>query len=244
MRFLRVNPKTLKEQLYKVLSIVALGAYYVPIFLVLFKKLWKDIPILMFSFYWVAGGLINLLQEISQIPGPAMDLITVIYNLLDVPFVLLILYLNTNVKNMKKVTRLLIPVYLFIEIMNGILRGFTDDSFKYFLAVGVLIVIVTMIGEIFYYFQNMDNTDREKATIFLYFAVLFEYASYVIVYIFQYILNEDKKDLLLDNLIIYYASTLLGILIACFGFLSNNLKKKIPARQVPRPHEVLISIID
>ena len=115
----------MKEQLYKVLSIVALVAYYVPLLLVIFKKLWKDTPILMFSFYWVAGGLINLLQEISQISGPALALITVIFNLLDVPFVLLILYLNTNVQIMKKITRLLIPAYLFIEIMNGILRGFT-----------------------------------------------------------------------------------------------------------------------
>ena len=244
MRFLRVNPITLKEQLYKALSIVALVAYYVPILLVLFKKLWKDTPILMFSFYWVAGGLINLIQFITAIPQPVRALITVIYNLLDVPFVLLILYLNTNVQIIKKVTRLLIPVYLFIEIMNGILRGFTDESFKYFLAIGVLIVIVTMICEIFHYFQNMDSTDREKATIFLHFAVLFEYASYVIFYIFQYILKEYSKDKMVDNEIIYYASTLLGVLIACFGFLSNNLKKKIPAQQVPRPHEVLISIID
>ena len=234
----------MKEQLYKVLSIVALVAYYVPVLLVLFKKLWKDIPILMFSFYWVAGGLINLLQEISQIPAPALALIIVIFNLIDVPFVLLILYLNTNVPIMKKITRFLIPVYLFIEIMNGILRGFNEESFKYFLGVGVLIVIVIMIGEIFHYFQNMDNTDREKATIFLYFAVLFEYASYVIVYVFQYLLSDDKKYPVVDNLIIYYASTLLGILIACFGFLSNNLKKKIPPQQVPRPHEVLINIID
>ncbi|RYG03685.1 MAG: hypothetical protein EOO02_07840 [Chitinophagaceae bacterium] len=228
----------MKEQINTIISGIALTAYYVPIAIVLFRKMWKDVPILVFSLYWAVGGMINLLPYI--IPTRIDEIVKVIFNnIIDVPFVMFIFYLNTTNKKMKHLTKLLIPVYIFIEIMNGLLRGFTDSSFKYLLGAGVIVTLILVLAEIIRYFQDMDSPDREKAKIFLYFAMLFEYASYGIVYVFTYFIDSP----LTDRLVIYFASTLLGIAIACFGFASPYFKKK-QFVQGPREHEVLITIID
>jgi hypothetical protein len=230
----------LKEQLYRIIEIIALVAYHLPLIFVIIRKMWNDYPVRVFAFYWTLGGLVNLCGSVAAIPQAANDTVTIIFNIIDAPFVLYILYVNTHVEGLKKATRLLIPLYLFIEILNGVIRGFTKQSFVLFLGVGVVVIMIVVLAEIVNYFKKMDQSAREKAVIFLYFALLFEYASYIVVYIFTYIKPENE----LDNLIIYYASTFLGIIIASFGFLSNNLKKRKSAPKVVREYEAFIKIID
>ncbi|MET0241838.1 MAG: hypothetical protein ABW174_00130 [Flavitalea sp.] len=228
----------MKEQINHIISWIALIAYYVPLAIVLLRKMWKDLPIVMFSCYWALGGLMHLSPYI--LPRWLDQIIGIVFNnIIDVPFVMFIFYLNTTHKTMKHLTKLLIPVYIFVEIMNGLLRGFTESSFKYLMGGGVIVSLVLVIAEIVRYFQDMDSPDREKAKIFLYFAILFEYASYGIVYVFTYFIDSPETD----RMVIYSASTLLGIAIACFGFASPHLNKK-PVVQGPREHEVLITIID
>jgi hypothetical protein len=213
----------LKEQLHHTLSVVALVAYFIPILTIAVKNLWKDIPVLVFSFYWAMGGLIHLVFFLPGLSTEAVNRLCVVYNIMDVPIVLFILYMNTKLGYMKRFIRFITPLYFIIEILNGILRGFTVESYKYFLAVGVLIILIAVVAEIFSYFQKMQHSPREKAIIFLYIAVFFEYALYVVVYIFTYIIIIDEKK---DNDILYDLSTLLGIIIASFGFLSRNIKHK------------------
>ena len=51
---------------------------------------------------------------------------------------------------------------------------------------------------------------------FIYAALLFEYATFIVIYIFDYILiSEDRKD----SFLIYYVSSLVAILIASCGFI-------------------------
>jgi hypothetical protein len=230
----------LKEQLYLILNTVTLIAYHIPLAVVLYKKLWKDTPVLMFSGYWSLGGLINLLGSTSIVSGSTFDICSLIFNIMDVPFVLYIFYLNTGVPRLRSLIKVLIPLFMFIQIMNGIFRGFNDNSFKYLVGAGVVVVMGIVITEIVHYFQKMDHTPREKAISFLFLAVLFEYAVYVYYYIYAYFLSAERADM--D--IIYYGSTLIGIIIACVGFFSEALKKKTHQPSTPRQHEVLINIID
>jgi len=230
----------LKEQLYQILNIIALIAYQLPLAIVLYKKLWKDLPIRMFSFYWSLGGLINLVSSTKWFSSSVVDSCILVFNIIDVPFVVYIFYLNTNVRKLKSIFTVLIPVYFLIELANGIIRGFTEPAFVSFLGIGVLLVIIVVVIEIFYYFQKLDHTPREKAIIFLYLAVLFEYAVYIYYYVYQYILTADETD----KQIIYYGSTLIGIIIASIGFLSSHLKKSENNAAPPREHEVLVKIID
>jgi hypothetical protein len=231
----------LKEQLNQIINTLALIAYYIPLLVVLYKKLGKDMPVLMFACYWALGGFINCLGSASFVPLSAFEVCRLVFNMIDLPFILYIFFLNTRVEKLRSLIKIIIPVYLFVEIMNGLFRGFNDNSFKYLVGVGVFTVITLVLMEIFYYFRKLDHTPREKAISFLFLAVLFEYAVYVYYYVYEYFVPGDHKT---DMQIIYYASTLIGIIIACFGFFAEGLKKKRPQPQAPRQHEVLINIID
>ncbi|RYE56609.1 MAG: hypothetical protein EOP48_07600 [Sphingobacteriales bacterium] len=231
----------MKEKLYQILNIVTLIAYYLPLVVVLCKKLWKDLPVMMFSCYWALGGFVNFLGSSSLLDSSSFNICRLIFNILDVPFVLFIFYLNTGVDSLRSLIRILIPVYLFIEIMNGIILGFNDDSFKYMVGFGVLLVITIVTTEIIHYFKRLDHSPREKAISFLFLAVLFEYSIYTIYYAYEYFLPGEVQT---DMDIIYYASTLIGIIIASIGFFSDALIKKKPKPAAPRQHEVLINIID
>ncbi|RYF99952.1 MAG: hypothetical protein EOO02_15880 [Chitinophagaceae bacterium] len=237
----------MKLQFLHIVSWIALVAYHIPMIFVILKKLWKDTPILMFALYWSVGGITNLAGNLDFISAGAYRSITVVHNMLDVPFVLFIFMLNTNVPKIRSMSRVMIPFYLFVEIIIGFISGFKPESFNYMNGVGVLFIIAVTVMEVIEYFKKMSHTDREKATIFLFFALLFEYMSYLFVYLVAKYWKNDEPDPESepDEMIIYYVSTLLGIIIACFGFMSDNLRKKaIKAPSAPRPHEVLISIID
>jgi cell shape-determining protein MreD len=80
----------------------------------------------------------------------------------------------------------------------------------------VLLVICIVSLEIIRYMQKVEHSTRQNAKMFVYAALLFEYATFIVIYVFDYILvAEDRKD----NFIIYYVSTLVAIVIASCGFI-------------------------
>lgn len=238
----------MKLQFLQILSWVSLVAYQVPLAYLLWKKLWRDTPVMIFSLYWTVGGLTNLFGNLPFISTSTYEYISVIHNLLDVPFVLYIIHQNTSVAKIRSATRMLIPFYIFAELIHGFITGFETESFDIMTGIGVFLIIFIVLFEVINYFGKMEHSDREKGLIFLFFAVLFEYSSYLFVYFLSVVRTSPDPVLALqamhDGNIIYYISTLLGIFIACLGFMSGHFAPK-PAKAVgPRPHEVLISIID
>ncbi|RYG23166.1 MAG: hypothetical protein EOO01_44510, partial [Chitinophagaceae bacterium] len=233
----------MKEQLYLILNTVTLIAYYLPLAVVLLRRLHKDKPIILFACYWSVGGTINLLGSTGVVSISTFNFIRLVFNIIDTPFVFYVFLLNTNVSYLRRVLKTLIPVFLLVELANGIFRGFTDDSFKYLQGLGVFMVLGVLVAEIVAYFQKLDHTPREKAMSFLFLAVLFEYAVYVYYYIYEYFIyaylatGEERQDM---N-IIYYASSLIAIIIASIGFFSGALRKQPPQVQQPRAHETLIN---
>ncbi len=192
----------------------------------------------------MVGGIINGTGFLPFVSNAAYEMIRVTYNLLDVPFVLYIFYLNTTMERMRQAIRIIIPVYLFLEIINGLVRGFTDDAFKYFVGAGVLIILVLVIREIIDYFQKVEHVPRRKAIAVLYFALLFEYATYIVCFLFTYVYPPTANDQYITDInIVYHTSSVLSVAIASVGFLSKNLNRA-PAVKPKLVNEVLIRIID
>jgi hypothetical protein len=229
------------KEFNQILEALTLVGYFLPLAIVVIRKLSKDLPVLMFACYWALAGLLNVAD--MTISPNQYEIFRMVFNIVDLPFVLFIFYLNSEVPYLKATCKFLIPVYLVIEILNGIIFGFNDDAFKYFLGTGVVIVIVSVVIETIHYFQKMNHNGRQKALGFLYLAVLFEYSLYIVYYLYEYFLRDI--DVNKDRYLIYDWSTVIGIIIACFGFLSGDLPRKFPpAQQVSRKREVLINILD
>lgn len=221
----------MKEQLYRIVTVLAIIAYFIPMLIVLFKKLWRDNYFLLVAVYWVAGALINITGFMPGIPAKTLEVLTVSYNMFDIPFILSILWYTTSSQSLKKLLKILIAGYIIIELVLVFSNGLNYEAIKYILGAGVLLVLITLVWEISLYLQVMEHTNRERSMLFIYAALLFEYGSYTVVYTFEYfVLTYDVTD----NLLIYYISTVIAIMIASFGFLLKNDNDSVSYKSIDR----------
>jgi hypothetical protein len=216
IRFIRVNPQPVKFDLYHIVSIAAVASYFIPLFIVLIKKLWRDTFFMLFATYWGIGGLINMTDVIPGFSKDFIYMIGVFYNMLDIPFIMVILWYTTNSVLVRKFSSVGIMLIVSIEMVSLIINGINYDALKYPLGIGIALVLLVVGMEIIRYMQKVEHTNRQNAKMFIYAAVLFEYATFIVIYVFDYFMTtEDRRD----SFIVYYISTLGAILIASCGYL-------------------------
>lgn len=213
----------MKTQLYNIISVVTIVASFVPIVLVSIKKLWKESAFLLIACYWMLSGLVNILDKIPGISAEALRYTTIVYNMLDIPIVLGILFYTTSSKSIKKFTGVAAPLLLIVQFTIFLIKGWEYDSAKYILAAGLLFVMVAVVWEISLYMQKLHHTRHEKAMIFIHVSLLFAYGTFIIIYIFDYYIKTGVSTI--DNFIIYYISSLVAITIASIGYLAKSSRK-------------------
>ena len=211
----------MKDQVYKIISLLATIAYFVPVLIVIFKRLWKDPYFLYLGIYWFSGAVVN---TITNIPGIPVEVISVLYNMVDIPFMLWILWYTSFSSSLAKILRVVIAAYIIIELILVFSLGVNYDAIKYIMGAGVLVVLITLVWEITLYLQRIEHSNREKSMLFIYAALLFEYGSYTIVYVYDYFIFNAGN---VDTLLIYYSSSLIAMSIACFGFLLKKNKESL-----------------
>lgn len=198
--------------------------YFVPMLIVLLKKLWKVTPFLLFAFYWLANGLINVLLYIPGLNKTFIENLTVVYNMLDMPIILSVIYFSTTSIHIKWFTKVAVPFFVVLEIVNALFLGINADALKYPLAVGLVIVLTAIIWEIILYLQKVQHTGKEKGLLLIYCALLFEYGTYIVIYIFDYFL--PKISSVVDNYVFYYISSVIALMIAISGYMTKGINKK------------------
>ena len=206
----------MKIQLFDIVSISAILSYFVPLVIVVVKRLWKDSFFLLFAVYWALGGLVN---SCDIVPGFSKELcyqIGVCYNIIDIPIILAILYSTSSSTNVRRVLPFAAAGIIGMEIYGLASAGFQFDSLKYPLGVGIAVVLWVVVIEIIHYMQEVEHTNRQNARMFIYAAVLFEYATFIVIYVFDYFIQTTETE---DSYLIYYFSTLGAILIASCGYL-------------------------
>jgi hypothetical protein len=213
-----------KDQIYRIITILATVAYFIPVLIVIFKKLWKDMYFLYLGIYWLGGALVNTITNVPGIGLATLEVITVIYNMIDIPFILWILWYTSFSSSLAKLLRPMIVAYIIIEVVLVLSLGINYEAIKYIMGAGVLVVLITLVWEITLYLQRIEHSNREKSMLFIYAALLFEYGSYTIVYIFDYFIVPADQ---VDKFLIYYISSLIAIAIASFGFLLKKTKKSL-----------------
>lgn len=214
-----------KSILYQIVSILAVGLYFVPMLIVIGKKLWSATPFKLFALYWLVSALVNLVEFIP-LPAAAIELYTVIYNLLDIPLVLTIFYFATSSAAVKKFTRIAAPALLAIGVVNCIIRGFNTDVLEYVLGGELLIVLGVIIWEIILKLQQIKLTGHAKGLLLIFASLFFEYGTFVVIYIFDYFLPGTSTST--DNFLVYYLSSLIALPVAICGFLIKGIKTPPP----------------
>lgn len=213
----------MKDQLFDIVSVLAVIAYFIPIAIVLFNRLWKHTPFLLFASYWSLAGVVNLFDFIPGISIEFRNSLGALYNMIDIPFMLCIFYFTSSSEKIRQFSKYSCVTFILIESVNAYYNGINYQAIKYVLGIGVLLVLCIIISEIIFYLRKIEHSALEKALLFIYSALLFEYGTYVIIYIFEYFIAGSS---VIDNLLIYYISSLVAIIIACFGFIIKQKKTR------------------
>jgi hypothetical protein len=209
--------------MYKIISVAAVVAYFVPLIIVVVRNAWRDPFFKLFAIYWAIGGISNLLDVIPGIPRQVTVTAGIFYNMLDIPFILAVLYNTTSYTFIKRFAIAAVILVSGLQVIGLLTNGLSYDSLKYPMGVGIGMVLVVVTMEIIRYMQKVEHTTRQNAKMFIYAAVLFEYATFIVIYIFDYIVDTSDRT---DSFIIYYLSSLVAILIATCGFLMFRLNDR------------------
>lgn len=218
----------MKPDLYHILCIAAVIAYFIPLALVLLRGLWRDKFFLLFALYWSTGGIINSPDLIPAFPPEIMYTVGVVYNLLDIPVVLAIFYYTGSSPAVRKFALSALAAIILIELVSVIVKGLDYDALKYTIGPGLAFVITIVTWEILRYLQKIQHSNRQTAKVFIYAALLFEYATFILIYIFDYFIPDSNRE---DSFLIYYLSSIVAIVIASSGYLL--FRKKYAYRGIP-----------
>lgn len=197
---------------------------FVPALIVLLKKLWQATPFQYFAIYWIINGLMNIMLLMKKgLNKQFIEVIIVIYNTLDIPMMVGILYLAAFSPALKKFIRIGMAIFIVFEIFCLARGGLQYEALKYVMGVGLLFIMTIIIWQISLYLQQVVHATREKALLLIHGALLFQYGTYIVVYIFDYYL--DNVAATMDKFLIYYISTILSIGIGSSGLLLKGLHK-------------------
>ncbi len=216
---------------FEIISVTAIISYFIPLLLVAIRNLWNDRFFLLFAIYWAYGGIVNLTDIIPQIPEDIYIRIGVIYNMTDIPFILTILYYTTKSIFIRKYLSTAIALSFAVQIIGIVLnKGFNYDALKYSLGLGIVLVLIPVIWEIIRYLQKVEHTNKQNAKIFVYAAILFEYATFIVIYIFDYFIESKNPQ---DNFLIYYISSIIALLMASYGFIFFKKYQRVNLSYIP-----------
>ena len=216
----------MKSQIYLVVSILTVALSFVPMVIVLLKKLWQATPFQFFAIYWTINGLMNIMFLVEGLNKQFIEVTSVIYNALDIPMMAGIVYLSAFSPALKKIIRFALVPFILFEIICLAKGGLKYESLKYVLGVGVVFMMTLIIWQISLYLQQVVYATREKALLLIHGGLLFQYGTYIVVYVFDYFLQNVADRV--DKFLIYYISTLISICIGSSGLLLKGLQQ-LPA---------------
>jgi hypothetical protein len=209
----------LKLDTYNILAFAAIVSFFVPLLFVIVKNLWRDSFFVLFAAFWAIGGAVNLPDLFTLLTPPVRARVGAVYNMIDLPLIISILYLNCTSKAMKRFILCGLIVTIGLEITGVAINGMVYDSLKYAMGIGILLIMIVATLEVVRYLQEVEHSNRQTAKIFVYAAILFEYGTFTVIYIFDYFIETTSRY---DTYLIYYTSTLIALMIASCGYLLSK----------------------
>ena len=196
-----------------IISIIAIGLCFVPMVLFWLKRLAPDKSYFFIAFFWFINGL-TYAPEIFRWEWyrSMSNEITLVYNLIDTPLILLIFYFAFK----KKFFQYLLVGFILFEIGMIVWKGYNFNSNTPIIGLGSLISLILNIWGINQYFQKMRHTSFENVMAFVNAGFIFYYGLFSVIYIFNYI-NFSKVTLPYVTFINYLSITIATSLIS-YGY--------------------------
>ena len=166
------------------ISIIAIGLCFVPMVLFWLKRLAPDRSYFLIALFWLING-ITYTPEIFRWEWYRIvsNDITLVYNLLDTPLILLIFYCAFR----KAFFKYLLYAFILFEILMILWKGYNFDSNTPIIGLGSLISLILNIWGISVFFQKMQHSAFENVMAFVNAGFIFYYGLFTVIYIFNYI---------------------------------------------------------
>ncbi len=195
------------------ISIIAIGLCFIPMVLFWFKRLAPDKSYFFIALFWLING-ITYTPEIFrwQWYHVVSNDITLLYNLIDTPLILLIFYFSFK----KKIFLGLLYGFLLFEIVMILWKGYNFDSNTPIIGLGSLISLILNIWGISVFFKKMQHSAFENVLAFVNAGFIFYYGLFTVIYIFNY-LNFSMVTLPYVTFINYISITIATGLIS-YGY--------------------------
>lgn len=207
-----------------IMAAFAILLFFLPITVLLIRKLWSDTFLRIFSIYAVIEGIVNLLDFIPGVSAGFISTLNVIYNMLDFPMMLFLVYQIAAPEKFKTFVKVSMVVYAVFQVYYIMQLGIQYDAIKYPMGLGLLLVIGSALWMLGNYLARPDLSNRQKVYMMVLAAILFDYGTFVVIYIFDYFVPDSS---IRDNMLIYYASSIVGIVVAVAGILMVRNKPKV-----------------
>jgi hypothetical protein len=192
------------------LTILAVALCFVPLILYWRKKLAPDKSYLIISLYWAINGVLYTPEIFHwQWYTRSSTLITLYYNLIDAPLVILAFYFAFR----KRIFLYLLGAFIVYELLITVVKGFNLSSDVYIIGLGSLIALTLNVWAITRYFMKVPHSDTENAFVFVNAGYIFYYGLFAVVYNYNY-LNESGTELPYVVFINYTAICLACILLS------------------------------
>lgn len=197
------------------MSNIAVILCFIPIILLLWKRLIREKAYLFVCIYWLLNGLINLPDMLGQFQNPQMqENITLLDNLVDTPLALLIFY-YASTGNKKKILLYLLIAFTSFELVVVLWKGHNFDSSTIIIGLGILVLFVYSFWGLAQYFQKIEHDPFENVMGFVYAGFIFYDGLWVVIYIFNYL--NFRKDTVQANQFLNYLSIILATVLTSVG---------------------------
>jgi hypothetical protein len=217
--------------LYAVISNLAILLCFVPFLLLCWKKMRLVNTYWIIGIYWLFNGLINL-PEIGFFPFNLshhwQEKLSFGYNFAETPMVLLI-FAFAGSGRYRRQLQLLFLLFIAWEVALITWKGYIPSSRILLIGSGLLMILVYSIVGLIQYVKKMEHSRFEHSMVFVYAALLFDYGSFVIIYVFAHI-HSDGRGNGADSFLLYYISLLIAAAVTAMGLWSYGVKKERPTR--------------
>ena len=217
--------------IYQLATIAAAIAFFVPLGIIISKKMLRNNLIVWFAAYWGWSGIINFIFVSNIIQNNQIIYsIERVFNLADAPLILFVLYKTTYVEAVKESLKKILVPFLLFELIYTTITRLQGVSESIIVATGVIIVLYYIIWIIVFHMNGVKHSSFQHAMQFIYYALLFEYGVSIITFVYSYIMPDKASAK--DNFLIFHIGTIITIASASYGILIY--KEKLPEKKKKR----------
>ena len=167
------------------ISIIAVSLCFIPMAIFWLKRLAPDKSFFLIAIFWLINGVTYTPEIFRWNWYKAMsNEITLVYNLIDTPLILMIFYFAFK----KKIFKYMLIGFIIFEILMIVWKVYNFDSNTPIIGLGSLISLILNIWGISIYFQKMRHTSFENVLAFVNAGYIFYYGLFTVIYIFNYII--------------------------------------------------------